>query len=179
MILRQTALPDVHVLEPERIEDERGFFARIWEPAELARFGVNPELAHVSLSFNRRKGTLRGLHYQAAPLAEVKIVRCIRGAIFDVAVDLRASSPTFRRWTSVELTADNRLALCIPEGFAHGFQTLSDDTEIMYFISRPYSPEHSRGVRWDDQAFGIAWPADQRTINQRDRTYPDFEAAGP
>jgi dTDP-4-dehydrorhamnose 3,5-epimerase len=178
MVFQKTAIPDVHILELERIEDERGFFARIWEAAELSKRGLNAQLAHVSVSFNRHKGTLRGLHYQIAPMEEVKIVRCTRGAMFDVALDLRATSPTFKKWVGVELTAENRRALYIPEGLAHGFQTLSDDTEVMYFISREYSPDHSRGVRWNDPAFGIAWPSDTRTMNERDRTYPDFQAAG-
>jgi dTDP-4-dehydrorhamnose 3,5-epimerase len=179
MIFHGTTLPDVHLLEIEKAEDERGFFARLWDAEELSRRGLNARLAHVSVSFNRRKGTLRGLHYQAPPMAEVKIVRCIRGAIFDVAVDLRESSPTFKQWTGVELTADNRRALYIPEGLAHGFQTLADDTEVMYFIGGEYSPAHSRGVRWNDPAFGIKWPDDQRTINERDRTYADFSPAHP
>jgi dTDP-4-dehydrorhamnose 3,5-epimerase len=174
MLFHQTTLPDVHILEPERKEDDRGFFARIWQPAELTDQGLSARLAHVSVSFNRKKGTLRGLHYQAAPMAEVKIVRCTRGAVFDVAVDLRPASPHFRRWVGIELTAENGRALYIPEGFAHGFQTLSDDTELLYFISEEYSPDHARGARWDDPAFGIAWPSDVRTMNERDRTYPDF-----
>lgn len=176
MIFNETALPDVYLVEPERREDSRGFFARIWEPAPLVQRGLSAGLAHVSVSFNRRKGTLRGLHYQAAPMAEVKIVRCTRGAVFDVAVDLRATSPTFKRWVGAELTAENGRALYIPEGFAHGFQTLCDDTELLYFISQDYSPDHARGARWDDPAFGIAWPEDTRTMNDRDRTYPDFHA---
>ena len=174
MIVHRTALPDVYVLEIEQIDDERGFFARLWDAGELSRYGLRADLSHVSLSFNRRKGTLRGLHYQIPPMAEAKIVRCVRGAVFDVAVDLRESSPTFKQWTGVELTAENRRALYVPEGLAHGFQTLTDDTEVMYFIGGEYSREHSRGVRWDDTAFGIAWPDDERTINERDRTYPDF-----
>lgn len=174
MILHRTALPDVDVLEIEQIEDERGFFARLWDAGELSRHALRAELSHISLSFNRRKGTLRGLHYQIPPMAEAKIVRCVRGAVFDVAVDLRESSPTFKHWTGVELTAENRRALYIPEGLAHGFQTLADDTEVMYFICGEYSREHSRGVRWDDPAFGIEWPEGPRTINERDRTYPDF-----
>ena len=179
MIVHRTALPDVHVFEIEPIEDERGFFARLWDASDLSRRGLRAELSHVSVSFNRRKGTLRGLHYQSPPMAEVKIVRCVRGAVFDVAVDLRESSPTFKQWTGVELTAENRRALYIPEGLAHGFQTLTDDTEVMYFIRGEYSPEHSRGVRWDDPAFGIVWPDDKRTINDRDRTYPDFRSTLP
>ena len=174
MLFQSTALPDVYVLEPERRHDDRGFFARIWEPSELAQRGLRSALAHVSVSFNRRKGTLRGLHYQAAPMQEVKIVRCTRGAIFDVALDLRPHSPTFKRWVGVELSAETGRALYIPEGFAHGFQTLCDDSEVLYFIGQEYDPDLSRGVRWDDPAFGIVWPPDTRTMNDRDRSYPDF-----
>jgi dTDP-4-dehydrorhamnose 3,5-epimerase len=174
MIVHETRLPGVYVLEPDRKSDERGYFARIWEPALLAERGLNVKVAQVSVSFNHRKGTLRGLHYQAAPMEEAKIVRCIRGAIFDVAVDIRPGSRTCRQWVGAELTAENGRGLYIPEGFAHGFQTLVDDTEVLYFISQDYSAPHARGVRWDDPAFGIAWPDDRRTMNERDRTYPDF-----
>jgi dTDP-4-dehydrorhamnose 3,5-epimerase len=179
MIFHPTALPDVYLLESERHEDERGFFARVWQPGELAERGLIARLAHVSVSFSRRRGTLRGLHYQAAPMSEVKIVRCTRGLIFDVAVDLRPGSPTFMQWTSAELSADNGRALYIPEGCAHGFQTLADDSEVMYLISEEYSPRHARGVRWDDPAFSIVWPPDTRTMNERDRTYPDFRTGSP
>ena len=174
MIFQPTALRDVYILEPERIEDERGFFARVWNPDEMSVRGLPTGLAQSSLSFNTRKGTLRGMHYQAAPMAELKIVRCTQGAIYDVAVDLRPDSPTFRRWVAAELTQENRRMLCIPEGCAHGFQTLEPASEVLYFISQTYSPAHARGVRWDDPAFGIAWPDDERTMNERDRTYPDF-----
>ncbi|HET7218708.1 MAG TPA: dTDP-4-dehydrorhamnose 3,5-epimerase [Vicinamibacterales bacterium] len=177
MVFLETALPDLYVLEPERVEDERGFFARIWQPGDFIARGLNPKLAHVSVSFNRRKGTLRGLHYQTAPMAEAKIVRCGRGAVFDVVVDLRHDSPAFTRWVGVELSDDNGRALYIPEGCAHGFQTLRDNTELLYFISAEYSPEHARGVRWNDPVFGITWPDDVRTMNERDRSYPDFQPA--
>jgi dTDP-4-dehydrorhamnose 3,5-epimerase len=178
MIVKDTGLPGVYILEPRRAEDHRGSFARIWEAGELSARGLQAMLAHVSVSCNRRKGTLRGLHYQVQPMAETKIVRCTRGAVFDVAVDLRPDSATFRRWISVELTPENSQALYIPEGVAHGFQTLADDTDVMYFISQEHSPAHARGVRWDDPAFAIAWPSDVRTMNERDRTYPDFKASG-
>jgi dTDP-4-dehydrorhamnose 3,5-epimerase len=179
MIFHETALPDVYLLEPERKADDRGFFARIWEPAAFADRGLSTRVAQVSVSFNRKKGTLRGMHFQAAPMEEVKIVRCTRGAVFDVAVDLRPGSPTFTRWVGAELTAENGRALYIPEGFAHGFQTLVDDTELLYFISQDYSPDHARGVRWDDPAFRIEWPVDTRTMNERDRCYADFPVPRP
>jgi dTDP-4-dehydrorhamnose 3,5-epimerase len=174
MNLKPTPIPGVFVIEPERHADERGFFARLWSPDALSAHGLNASLAQISLSYNERRGTLRGLHYQAPPMQETKIVRCTRGAIFDVAVDLRPESPTFRRWTAHELTESNRSMLYIPEGCAHGFQTLADGCEVLYFISCAYSPSHGRGVRWDDPAFGIEWPAGDRIMNARDRTYPDF-----
>jgi len=140
-------------------------------PARAPRFG---RASRSSLSISRRRGTLRGMHYQAAPHHEVKLVRCVRGCIRDAVVDLRPESPTFTRHFGAVLTADNRKAMYIPTGFAHGFQTLEDDTEALYQISEFYSPEHSRGVRWDDPAFGIAWPPDERMLSERDRSYPDF-----
>lgn len=175
MIFHDTAIAGVYVIEPERLEDERGFFARMWSPAALDAKGLNPRIAHMSVSFNKRKGTLRGMHYQAEPMAEAKIVRCTQGAIHDVALDLRRDSPTFLRSVACELTADNRRMLYIAEGLAHGLQTLRDDTEVLYAISLEYSPQHGRGVRWNDPAFGIVWPDDIRTMNERDRSYPDFQ----
>jgi dTDP-4-dehydrorhamnose 3,5-epimerase len=174
MIFKDTAIDGVLVIEPERHEDERGFFARIWDPDEFAERGLNPELAQCSISFNRARGTLRGLHYQAAPHEEAKLVRCTSGAIFDVAVDLRPDSSTFRDWFGVELSAENRLALYVPEGCAHGFLTLADDSEVHYQISQAYVPDAGRGVRWNDPAFAIRWPGDVVAINDRDGSYPDF-----
>ena len=170
----ESKLPGAFLVEPERNEDERGFFARTWSQREFQERGINSDLVECNISFNRKKGTLRGLHYQLAPNAQAKLVRCTMGAIFDVIVDLRQHSPTFRQWISVQLSADNRAMLFIPEGIAHGFQTLADDTEVSYQMSRYYSPESSRGVRWDDPAFGITWPEDTRVINARDRRYPNF-----
>jgi dTDP-4-dehydrorhamnose 3,5-epimerase len=174
MIFKDTGIDGVWVIEPERHEDERGFFARTWDPQEFAERGLNPDLAQCSLSFNRARGTLRGLHYQAAPQEEAKLVRCTAGAIFDVAVDLRPGSATFRDWFGVELSAENRLALYVPEGCAHGFLTLADDSEVHYQISQAYVPEAGRGVRWNDPAFGIEWPGEVVVINERDGSYPDF-----
>jgi len=174
MLFSELKLAGAFAIEPSRIEDLRGFFACTWSRREFQERGVDANLVECNISFNRRKGTLRGLHYQAAPHAQAKLVRCTMGAIFDVIVDLRRDSPTFRQWASVQLTADNRALLFIPEGFAHGFQTLTDDTEVFYQMSSYYSAESSRGVRWDDRAFGIAWPEDNRVINARDREYPDF-----
>jgi dTDP-4-dehydrorhamnose 3,5-epimerase len=170
-----TILPGVFVIEQERHADERGFFGRTWCAAELEEQGLEPRLAQCSTSFNHRRGTLRGLHYQAPPSAEVKVVRCTRGSLFDVAVDLRPDSPDFRRWVGVELTADNGQALYIPRGFAHGFLTLEDATEVLYSISTPYDPEAARGVRWDDPFLDVRWPAPVEVLSTRDRDYPDVD----
>lgn len=174
MIFSPTALPGAFVIEPERREDERGFFARTWCAREFEAHTLVTRLAQCSVSYNKRKGTLRGMHYQAAPHQETKLIRCTAGAIHDVIIDLRPASPTFKRHFGVTLSAENRRMLYVPVGFAHGFQTLLDDTEVFYQISEYYSAEHSRGVRWNDPAFGIAWPDDDRTISGRDREYPDF-----
>lgn len=174
MIFRETSIGGVWIVELERIEDERGFFARTWDADELAGHGLDAELVQCSVSYNRTRGTLRGMHYQAAPHEETKLVCCTAGAIFDVALDLRADSPTFCDWVGVELSADNRLALYIPRGCAHGFLTLTDDVEVTYQMGQRYAPDAARGVRFDDPAFGIEWPTDVSVINERDRTYPDF-----
>ena len=174
MLIRETPLPGVFILEPEKKEDNRGFFARAWSPEDMTGRGLDPRLAHCSISFNHRAGTVRGMHFQAAPREETKIVRCTRGAIFDVAIDLRPDSPTFKRWTAVELSATNHRALYIPKGCAHGFQALTDATEVLYLISEPYDPALARGVRWNDPAFGIRWPIADPILNDRDREYPDF-----
>lgn len=172
-----TSIPEVLVLEPERHVDERGYFVRTWCGRELAERGLEQRLAQCSASFNPRRGTLRGLHYQAPPRAEVKIVRCIRGAAWDVAVDLRPGSPTLFRWIAVELSPENGRALYIPRGFAHGFLTMQDGTELAYQISEEYSPAHARGARWDDPALAIRWPAPVDLMSERDRGYPDVEVA--
>jgi len=172
-----TELPGVLVLEQERHADERGHFARTWCKEELSAHGLEPALAQCSVSFNHRRGTLRGLHYQAPPSAEVKVVRCARGALWDVAVDLRPGSAGFGRWVGVELTADNGRSLYIPRGFAHGFYTLADATEVEYLISTPYAPATARGVRFDDPRFGIAWPGPVTVISERDAGYPDSAPA--
>ncbi len=155
-------------------EDDRGFFARTFCRREFEARGLNPQVVQCNFSFNKRKGSLRGMHFQASPHSEAKLVRCTAGSIYDVIIDLRASSSAFRKHFGVELSARNRKMLYVPEEFAHGFQTLEDDTEVFYQMSQYYSPEHSRGVRWDDPAFGISWPPGERIIIERDRTYPDF-----
>ena len=162
------------MIEPEMHEDHRGFFARTFCRREFEANGLNPDVVQCNISFNRRKGSLRGMHFQASPYSEAKLVRCTAGSIYDVIIDLRPSSSSFKKHIGVELSARNRKMLYIPEGFAHGFQTLEDDTEVFYQMSQFYSAEHSRGVRWDDPAFGISWPPGDRIIIERDRTYPDF-----
>jgi len=175
MNFRVTELEGVWVVEPERHEDERGFFARTWDSNEFRRRGLRDVVMQTSISHNRRRGTLRGLHYQMAPHEEAKLVRCTAGTIFDVAVDLRPDSTTFRRWVGVELSAQNRHALYVPEGCAHGFLTLDDDSEVAYQMSAPHVSEAARGVRFDDPAFEIAWRGPIAVINERDRSYPNFE----
>jgi dTDP-4-dehydrorhamnose 3,5-epimerase len=174
MNFRETAIEGVWLVEPERYEDERGFFARTWDAEEFERRGLSGRFVQASISFNRRRGTLRGMHFQDAPHEEAKLVRCTSGSIFDVAVDLRTGSPTHRRWVGAELSAENRLALYVPEGCAHGFLTLTDDAEIAYEISAFHAPDAARGVRWDDPAIGIDWPGEVLVVNERDRTYPDL-----
>jgi dTDP-4-dehydrorhamnose 3,5-epimerase len=161
-------------VDMDRLEDDRGFFARSWCSREAEAHGLNPRIVQCNVSFNRRRGTLRGMHFQIAPHEEAKLVRCIRGALVDVIVDLRPESATFKKWEAFELTDDNRSAIYIPEGFAHGFQTLSDDTEVLYQMSEFYSPACARGVRWNDPAFGIAWPLANPIVSSKDASYPDF-----
>ncbi len=170
-----TGLAGAYLIEPERNADERGFFARTWCVREFEEQGLDTRIAQCSVSFNHRRGTLRGLHYQAPPFAEVKVVRCTRGALFDVAVDLRPDSPTFRMWVGVELTENNGSAFYIPRGFAHGFLTLADATEVTYQISAPYNPLAARGIRWNDPFHGVVWPASVDVIASRDRDYPDVD----
>ncbi len=169
-----TRLRGAFVVEAEPIADERGFFARLWCREEFRERGLDAGLSQISLSFNAKKGTLRGMHYQAAPHEEVKLIRCTRGAIYDVILDLRPSSPTYREWISEELSAENRRMLYVPKGFAHGFQTLRDDTEVLYQISEFYRPESARGVRWNDPAFGIQWPDPRPILSRKDESYEDF-----
>ncbi len=172
MIFRQTELQTVFIIEPEIIEDERGFFAMSWLPDEFEKQGLNSRLAQCNISFNKHRGTVRGMHFQTKPYEEAKLVRCTRGAMYDVAIDLRGDSPTRYQWVAAELTRDNRRMLYVPEGFAHGYQTLTDDTEIFYQISEAYHPEAARGVRWDDPAFAIKWPLPVSVIAPRDASYP-------
>jgi dTDP-4-dehydrorhamnose 3,5-epimerase len=162
------------VIEPECLTDERGFFARTGCAREFASHGLKNIFVQSSLSFNQQQGTLRGLHYQKPPHEEIKLVRCTMGAIYDVVVDLRQDSPTYLKHFAVELTQDNRQMLYVPEGCAHGFQTLADNTEVYYQMSEFYSPECSNGHRWNDPVFGIDWPLEVSVISERDGSYPDF-----
>jgi dTDP-4-dehydrorhamnose 3,5-epimerase len=174
MIFTETTLKGAFLIEPERRRDERGFFARTWCQSEFAAAGLQTDWVQCNISFNKERGTLRGMHYQATPYEEAKLVRCTMGAVYDVIIDLRTDSPTYRQWLAAELTSDNRLMLFIPKGFAHGFQTLTDEAEVFYQMSQFYVPEYARGVRWDDPAFKISWPAEKCIISEQDRNFPDF-----
>ena len=174
MKFTESNLRGAYLVAPERIEDERGFFARTFCRREFEAHCLNLNLVQCSVSFNRLRGTLRGMHLQSAPHAEAKLVRCTRGAIYDVILDLRPQSPTFGRWAAASLGADNRLMFYVPEGFAHGFQTLEPESEIFYQMSEIYSPENARGIRWNDPAFAIEWPIPNPLISKRDQAHPAF-----
>jgi len=176
VIFAPTELNGAYTLDPERRVDDRGYFARMWCRREFEQAGLNTSLAQSSVSFSPRRNTLRGMHWQAAPHGEVKIVRCTRGAIWDVIIDLRPESPTYMRHLGVELSADSGRALYIPEGMAHGFVTLVDGSEVFYQMSAFHEPAAARGVRWNDPAFGIEWPVSTPILHPRDASYPDFIA---
>lgn len=175
MIFQTTKLAGVFEISPELRPDERGFFMRTWCQQEFEQHGLNGKLVQCSVSFNTLRGTLRGMHYQEAPFAEAKLVRCTAGAIYDVALDLRPESPTYKQWYGTVLSARNRHALYVPERCAHGFLTIEDESEVLYQMSEFYHPEAAKGVRWDDPAFGIVWPGAVKVISERDRDVPDFE----
>lgn len=174
MIFKEAKLKGAYIIGLEPLEDERGFFARSFCQKEFEEHGLNFSIVQCNFSYNKKKGTLRGMHYQIAPHQEAKLVCCPKGTIYDVIIDLRKDSPTLKQWIAVELTAENRRMLYIPEGFAHGFQTLRDDTGVFYQMSEFYHPESAKGVRWNDPAFGIVWPDDIQVISHKDRQYPDF-----
>ena len=174
MLFEELPVSGAYLVQVEPHSDERGFFARTWSAEEFRSHGLNPALVECSISFNDLAGTLRGMHFQAAPHEEAKLVRCTRGSIFDVVIDLRPSSPTYRGFARLELSAADRRALYVPEGCAHGFQTLEDATEVLYQISHPHVPTAARGVRWDDPAFSISWPRPPSRISKRDGEFPDF-----
>jgi dTDP-4-dehydrorhamnose 3,5-epimerase len=171
----ESSLPGAYMIGLERREDDRGFFARTFCANEFAHRGLETRLVQANMSWNPKQGTLRGMHFQRPPHAEVKVIRATRGAIYDVIIDLREDSPTYKRWFGVELTEENRTALYVPEGFAHGFQTLAPDTEVHYLVTEFYTPDAEDGVRWDDPAFGIEWPDPANAIvSPKDAAWPDF-----
>jgi dTDP-4-dehydrorhamnose 3,5-epimerase len=171
----ETSLKGAYLVQLKKIQDERGYFARGWCREEFLQHGLNPQMVQLNVGFSLRRGTVRGMHYQLAPHGEAKYVRCTRGAIYDVVIDLREGSPTLRQWFGIELTPDSGLMLYAPEGFGHGYQSLQDDTEMYYMTSAPYAPAAARGVRYDDPAFGVRWPLPVSVISKADRDWPDFQ----
>lgn len=175
MIFTETKLPGAFIIDIEKHQDDRGFFARAWCQNEFEAQGLNTHWVQANLGFSNKKGTIRGLHYQIAPHAEIKLIRCIRGAVYDVIVDLRPESPTYKQWLGVELTADNHKMFYIPEGFAHGYQALVDDAETFYQVSQFYAPGAEKGIRWNDSAFNIEWAITKNLIlSEKDKSWPDY-----
>jgi len=175
MIFEETKLKGAYIIQPERISDTRGYFARAWCSKEFETHGLNTSPVQSNISFNIKEGTVRGMHFQISPYAETKLVRCTRGAIWDVIIDIRPDSTTYTQWIGVELTMDNHTMLYVPEGFAHGYQTLTDNSEVFYQVSQFHAPEFERGIRWDDPSFDIKWPlSGERIISEKDRKWPDF-----
>ena len=176
MIFTETKLKGAFVIDLQRLEDQRGFFARAWCQKDFEEHGLNPRLAQVNLAFNKKTATVRGMHFQHAPHQECKLVRCSRGAIYDVIVDLRRNSPTYKQWIGVELRPDNYRMLFVPEDFAHGYQTLEDNTEVIYQVSQFYAPKSEGGVRYNDSAFGIKWPLEVTVMSDKDKAWPDYKS---
>jgi len=176
MNFNETELKGSFLVEPEQIEDERGFFARSWDKKIFEKYGLNSNLEQCNISFSKKKGTLRGMHYQIDPFQEVKLVRCTKGRVYDVILDLRKGSKTFKKWTSFEISAENHKMVYVPEGFAHGIQTLEDNTEIFYLVSKRYMPEYERMIRWDDPTFKISWPLKPSIISEKDNSAELFHA---
>ena len=174
MIFRETNLKGAYVIEVQKIADARGFFGRAWCKREFGEHGLTAAMMQANIAFSYIRGTLRGLHYQGQPFAEAKLVRCTRGAAYDVIVDLRPDSPTYRQWMGTELSQENYRMIYAPEGFAHGYLTLADNTEMSYSVSQFYAPEAERGIRYDDPAFGITWPADIQVVSDKDKGWPDY-----
>jgi dTDP-4-dehydrorhamnose 3,5-epimerase len=175
MIFLKTNLQDAYLIEPEKREDDRGFFARAWCKNEFEAEGLVGSLVQSNLSFNKYKGTLRGMHFQLEPFSEVKLVRCTRGSVYDVIIDLRPASPTYQQWFGAELTPDNHKMMYVPQGFAHGYQTLEDDSEVFYQVSQFYTPGAEGGVRYDDPLFGIKWPLEVSNISDKDAIWPNYK----
>ena len=176
MIISKCNLPGEYILEPEKVEDERGFFANSWHEKEIKKNGLEPKLRECNISFNKKKGTIRGLHYQVSPYQQIKLIRCTRGRIFDVALDLRPISPTFLKWSSIELSSENYKMHLIPEGCAHGFQTLEDNSELFYQMTQFYMPKYTNGVKWNDKSFEISWPLEPTIISKKDSLWPSFNS---
>lgn len=174
----ETDFKDCYIIDVKREIDRRGFFARVWDKEIFEKYNLNTDLVQCSISFNEKKNTLRGMHYQIHPYQEVKLVRCTNGRIFDVVIDLRRDSKTYKRWMGIELTRENFRMIYIPEGMAHGFQTLEDNTEVFYQISQQYMPQYSRGIRWNDPSFSIKWPYELPILSEKDGKYPNFEEKG-
>ena len=175
MIFTETDLQGAYVIDVEPIKDNRGFFARGWCKSEFEDQGLKSQIVQCNLSFNHSKGTVRGMHYQLDPFREVKLIRCIRGAIYDVIIDIRTNSASFKSWFGIELSEENRRMLYVPEGFAHGYQTLFDNCEVFYQVTEYYQPNHEYGIRWNDPVFDIKWPLHATIVSDKDKTYPDFE----
>ena len=178
MQFTQSRLPGAWIIDITAFRDDRGLFAMTWLPDEFRQHGIEPTLAQCNLAFNHKRGTLRGMHFQQAPHAQAKIIRCTRGALLDVIIDLRPESPAYCQWEAVELTADNRRMLYMPEGIAHGYLTLTDEVEAYYHASSPWAPSAESGVRWDDPAFGVAWPFAPDVISAKDAAWPDYAPVG-
>lgn len=175
LIFTETKLKGAYIIKPEKLNDGRGFFARIWDKKEFSKMELETEFVQSSISVNKKKGTIRGMHYQSSSYEESKIVRCIRGKIYDVIIDLRPDSKTFKKWFSIELSANNYKMLYIPKGFAHGFQSLEDNTEVFYQISEFYNPKFSKGIRWNDTKLNIKWPLQVTVISEKDKSFPELE----
>ncbi|MDB4441919.1 dTDP-4-dehydrorhamnose 3,5-epimerase [bacterium] len=175
MIFTETNLKGAYIIEIEKVRDHRGFFARTWCQNEFKDYGLTTHLSQANVSYNKKMGTLRGMHYQLSPHEETKLVRCTRGSISDVIIDLRPASPTYTQWISVELSAENYKILYVPENFAHGFQTIEDNTEVSYQVSQFYTPDSERGICWDDPAFSIDWPIEVQVISDKDKSWPNFK----
>jgi len=175
MKIKKFKIQGSYVLELEKFQDKRGFFARAWDKQMLGKIGINTNLIHCNISFSHKKGTMHGMHYQVSPFQEEKLIRCFRGSIFDVIIDLRKKSKTYKKWAGIELTQDNRKSLFVPKGCAHGFVSLKDNTEVFYQNTQKFSSNHERGVRWDDPKFGIKWPIKIDEISTKDSTWKDFK----
>jgi len=174
MIFSETKLSGAYIIEIEKEEDNRGFFARTFDKNEFSKIGLDSKFVQFSISYNKKKGTIRGMHYQTEPYEESKIVKCTKGSIFDIIIDLRPNSKTLKKWFSIELNANNHKMLYVPKGFAHGFQTLEDDSEVFYQISQYYNSEHSMRIRWDDKTFQINWPLEISTISEKDKNFENY-----